>query len=232
MAEIALSFMPAMMLAYLAGRKNNTRRVVKESTLARYAQHPASLGHEDDLGFVWAEYALEDDAVMDSGAVEYARFLRSLCPYGRKGDRLLIKEGTYQGSDSLAYYQADRKPVIVAGGEHARWLKADGEPYKRGSLNTRFMPRDWARFRPEIIEEPFPQRVADISEADAIAEGIWQQLHDPDPGWGWLFGGPCYASATLAFRALWDSINAERGHGWDANDWVWAIKFERYGEGA
>lgn len=27
------------------------------------------------------------------------------------------------------------------------------------------------------------------------------------------------------FRGLWDSINKERGYGWDANPWVWVVEF-------
>jgi hypothetical protein len=29
------------------------------------------------------------------------------------------------------------------------------------------------------------------------------------------------------FKALWNSINAKRGYGWDSNPWVWVIEFER-----
>ncbi|MEN8511998.1 hypothetical protein [Burkholderia sp. RS02] len=30
-----------------------------------------------------------------------------------------------------------------------------------------------------------------------------------------------------AFHDLWDSLNAARGHGWDANPWVWVVEFRR-----
>ena len=26
---------------------------------------------------------------------------------------------------------------------------------------------------------------------------------------------------------LWDGLNAKRGHGWDANPWVWVYDFEQ-----
>ena len=29
------------------------------------------------------------------------------------------------------------------------------------------------------------------------------------------------------FKALWDSIYAKKGYGWDANPWVWVIDFKR-----
>jgi hypothetical protein len=31
------------------------------------------------------------------------------------------------------------------------------------------------------------------------------------------------------FIELWDSLNAKRGYGWEANPWVWAIKFKKIG---
>jgi len=34
----------------------------------------------------------------------------------------------------------------------------------------------------------------------------------------------CFASEQ-AFRRLWDSLNADRGYGWDDNPWVVAVSF-------
>ena len=31
----------------------------------------------------------------------------------------------------------------------------------------------------------------------------------------------------LWFSKLWDSLNASRGYGWDANPWVWVLTFKR-----
>lgn len=66
------------------------------------------------------------------------------------------------------------------------------------------------------------ERVQDISEEDAIAEGIIGVGEAGSVG----FGKFCYAK-------LWDSINAERGKGelkgqyaWKRNPWVFATTFE------
>ena len=59
----------------------------------------------------------------------------------------------------------------------------------------------------------------DITEAGAVAEGASKQ-HIDDLGQTW-------ATHRRGFQALWDSINAARGFGWDVNPWVWAVKFER-----
>lgn len=56
------------------------------------------------------------------------------------------------------------------------------------------------------------QRLLQISEEDAEAEGV-------EPV-GWEGHAGCFA-------ALWDSINAKRGHSWASNPWVWALTFRR-----
>lgn len=62
------------------------------------------------------------------------------------------------------------------------------------------------------------QRVQDISEKDAMAEGMI-----PDRG---CIDLP--AQFRFPFVKLWDQINEARGFGWDVNPWVWIIEFERF----
>lgn len=60
------------------------------------------------------------------------------------------------------------------------------------------------------------ERVQDITEDDAIAEGV-QARNDT------ACGG---TSARIAFAELWDSLNEKRGYGWSNNPWVWVYEFE------
>lgn len=99
---------------------------------------------------------------------------------------------------------------------------------------SRFMPRKVSRITLQV-KSVRVERVKDISEEDAIAEGIqyfpelpsihpWGQ----DPRWG--FGQPistdyCLASARAAFGNLWDSINGKT-YPWCDNPWVFVIDFE------
>jgi len=99
----------------------------------------------------------------------------------------------------------------------------------RGKLRSvLFMPR-WACRLLLRVTAVRAQRVQEISEEDAIAEGI---EHVP-PGpcyWAGEMSGTgkvTYANPQYAFSRLWNSINAKRGFGWDANPWVWAYTFER-----
>jgi hypothetical protein len=86
-------------------------------------------------------------------------------------------------------------------------------------LTARFMPSEAARTFCRI-DSVRPQRLQDITEADAVAEGTKYYLarggtEDPE------------VSMSAQFRALWDSINLKRGHGWERNDWVWRIAFSK-----
>lgn len=89
------------------------------------------------------------------------------------------------------------------------------------------MPR-WASRLTLKVTEVRVERVQDITEADAIAEGIdWKRLDN----WttGFFTGLPeahVHHTAKDAYKALWDSINAKRGFGWEANPMVWVVGFE------
>lgn len=107
-----------------------------------------------------------------------------------------------------------------------------------------FMPRSASRITLEITRLRM-QRIQDITEEDALAEGIELTFI---PG---LYPGqvlprftapgvtmtningerdehaPAHRSAQEAYACLWDSINAKRGFGWDANPLVWVIEFKR-----
>lgn len=72
------------------------------------------------------------------------------------------------------------------------------------------MPRWASRITLEITNVRV-QRLQEISEADAEAEGVYT-----DPA----------CPAYDAYRSLWDSINARRAP-WDSNPWVWALSFKR-----
>ena len=65
------------------------------------------------------------------------------------------------------------------------------------------------------------ERLRDISEADARAEGIIKQAH----GYGVAGLHMTLSTAREAFACLWDSINAERGYGFAVNPWVWVVEF-------
>lgn len=97
---------------------------------------------------------------------------------------------------------------------------------------SRYMPRRCSRITLELTDVRV-QRVQEISEEDAKAEGITVEWRGVDkviygPGKRVGFGYPDQANtARGAFRLLWDTLNAKRGHGWDRNDRVFALTFRR-----
>ena len=69
------------------------------------------------------------------------------------------------------------------------------------------------------ITEISVERVQDITEAAAIAEGVDAVSMADHPRQATM-------SRKADFKQLWDSINKKRGFGWESNPWVWVVKFE------
>jgi len=85
----------------------------------------------------------------------------------------------------------------------------------------------WAsRITLELTDVRAPQRVQDISEEDAIAEGVSPLLLSEHRVCGVVLQSRL-AKAAERYRNVWDSLNAHRGHPWENNDWVWPLTFRR-----
>jgi hypothetical protein len=88
------------------------------------------------------------------------------------------------------------------------------------------MPRAASRITLEVTGVRV-ERVQDISEADATAEGTPCYVCDrPMDG---RSEDDCHCfhrrAAASDYRMLWESINGAGS--WDANPWVWVIEFRR-----
>jgi len=83
------------------------------------------------------------------------------------------------------------------------------------------MPRWASRITLEVTAVRV-ERVQNITPEDCQAEGVRCEQHYEG------IGNPCDEVRLLhAFQDLWNSINAKRGFGWDANPWVWVVGFKR-----
>ena len=133
-----------------------------------------------------------------------AAFIRHRCPYGQPGDRLWVREtwGIHDADPARAWFRADPGVEDCVAKSTAGWKW-------RPSIH---MPR-WASRITLRLTDVRVERVQDISVSDCIAEGLGYPTDDR------------YA-AVDNFKPLWDSINAARGYGWDANPWVWVLVFE------
>lgn len=249
--ERPILFSAPMVRAILDGRKTQTRRIVKPMagrqrewlTEERLAMVPRGVVGSWGCGFGWQ---------MDHPAGGPGGWIR--CPYGVPGDLLWVRE-----SGALLREAYDHNPQV---GEDlwrdAGWRYADGSVAQCRDYDPPL--NEWveecaARQRPSIhmprwasritlrIADVRVERLNEISEADAIAEGVrrigegYPSFANPDSDWhagpnlwtvedGGPFGGSLNSpTAPGAFQMLWESINGPGS--WDENPWVWVVAFER-----
>lgn len=189
-------FSGPMVRAILDGRKTQTRRVVKPDLFPHCEASLKANGHVAlrMLGF---------DFPM---------------PYGQPGELLWVKE-TFG-----IHRDCPKRDKPVGKG----WLhySADDSGCPRtlvGKLKPSiFMRREYSRITLEI-ESVRVERLQDISESDAVAEGIKaSECVNPEVT---PQGGHRIESPIWAYRKLWESINGPGS--WDKNPWVWVIGFKR-----
>lgn len=200
MAERPILFSGAMVRAILAGTKTQTRRVVKPQPYVDAQGNACWNGSnfgQDGRGPLLRSLA---------SPVPSSRTKRVHCPYGAPGDRLWGRETWCPLTLGFAY-AAD---PIWNGAPAGRW---------RPSIH---MPRAASRITLEITGVRV-ERLQDISEADAMAEGCSLECMTPTgDDSGSAIHGPG------GYIALWESINGPGS--WDANPWVWVVEFKRVTE--
>lgn len=191
-----------MVRANLADIKTQTRRVVKLAD----EWHPDTRSAK--------VISLGADGV---GAMPFDEFGRMLggavrCPYGQPGDRLWVREAI---SPILGYAKDNqgRFPIIYRADQNG----FDDDRVAGKPIPAIHMPRWASRITLEITGIRV-ERLQDISEADAIAEGIEPMFLGETPDMKRL-------GARVQFKELWDQINGPGS--WAANPWVWVIEFRR-----
>lgn len=196
-----------MVRATLDGSKTQTRRIVK----------PGKWEHEN------AEYG-----------VSFGN-----CPYGQPGDRLWVRETwgvvshSWDADGNMIDWTPDRPAtqiqemrfgqgyysghvIYAADGAH-EWAGDDdggGEPRSAWHPSIH-MPRAASRINLEITGVRV-ERLQDISEADAKAEGATPSI---------IGAHLDHLKYRAGFQSLWESINGPGS--WEANPWVWVVEFKR-----
>ncbi|QKN14757.1 hypothetical protein HR059_09865 [Sinorhizobium meliloti WSM1022] len=215
MTDRPILFSAPMVRALLAGRKTQTRRTLGQFDVFRLpdgSEAPVSCLHIEG----------EPLPRVTIGRVVTERKLKAAV-----GDRLWVKESHARVGDNgndhmacpdltrLVYYRTDDVQP-----ELSRW---------RPSI---FMRRQDSRIT-LIVTDVRVERLQDISEEDAIAEGV-ERLHSGFYPYGiatfmttFVDGrevpAQCCTNARDSYQLLWDHING-RG-AWDANPFVAAYTF-------
>lgn len=194
----------------MSGAKTQTRRI--ESWLRRLDDiysHVDKMFDEEN-GQVWFRFSVSSG---DATAYEDVK------PRHQIGDRLYVKEALKRSNDEPPYwatYKTDSKVVLDGYDEKRQWESDDANEWKNKVIPARYMPRSAARTFIEITDVRC-ERVQDITEADAKAEGIETPENvTPDPN------SP--GSYVLPFIDLWNDTNSEGA--WERNDWVFAYTFK------
>ena len=165
-------------------------------------------------------------------AKKFAVGLAQYCPHGKVGDKLWVRETHKLGSPCVlggACETEVNKPWMGMhpDGKEACVYRADkswGDGFGPWKPSI-FMPRWASRITLEITRVRV-ERLKDISEEDAIAEGAVKVESDgtyTDAHCNFI--PYCGRDAAMAFAELWESINGDGS--WDANPWVWVIEFRR-----
>ena len=181
-------FSTEMVQAILAGRKTQTRRILKVKGCREFVPDPT--------------WSLEDCEKWGAK------------PKYQPGDILWVRETS----------------IFL----HNKWIyKADNLSEMKlfsGWKPSIFMPKEAARIFLKVTNVRV-ERLQDISEKDAIAEGVdmlgetkqynWKYYKNYNKSQDYTFMSP-----IDSFESLWQSINAKK-HPWESNPWVWVYEFER-----
>lgn len=202
---LPIFFITEMVQAILAGKKTETRRLIKP----RYKQ--------DERGFIvmtnmgtgerYLEKVDKEETIFDSP--------RYINPPYQPGDILYVRETCFYESHMEALTVGE--PDLPNGRYSHRYIyKADDPDYPvnigvgaTGWKPSIHMPKEAARIWLKV-KKIRVERLQDIDDDGVVAEGL--QIGDP-------------------YDELWNSTIKKKKdlplYGWYANPWVWVVEFER-----
>jgi hypothetical protein len=155
-------------------------------------------------------------------------------PRYQPGDLLYITEQHFVNGLT----DCDNYNALVHYEDSVKWHQISWNTYKKvkpyKSRPARFMFKDFTRCV-VLVEYVRPDRLQDISEEDAIAEGIHESNDFKTLGTFYCNYGAEDIGTALhpieSFRTLWNSIHAAPGTRWKDNPWVWRIQYRKVWEG-
>lgn len=255
MTDRPILFSAPMVRALLDGRKTQTRRVLKPQPSLAPVHHFRSIGTSTKTGKTEWQACQPNGRYVDAFSGP-AGCVHDYCTTPSPGDRLWVREAYYQrghwepvahkrtkaGRQKWAFIPTGPvsfdEPAEYRKGRHHKDLSTVSWHKRLG----RFMPR-WASRLTLTVTDVRVERLQDISEADALAEGIYDESvlvgahchaghHVEEHGTRYFShteaddiseDGNGFESAAEAYGALWNHINGPGA--WDANPWIVALTF-------
>lgn len=251
--ERPILFSSPMVRAILDGRKTQTRRIIKtqpsdtaEEVFGWFGEDaPSNLRVAERGVYERSKSGLRFVAKCPYGKTEDRLWVRETwveilhtSPASDEpievtnGDRLI--EHATRNPDGGWYY--DGRVVCYRATSDIEFCDGDGFSADSGMADSDDIPKwkpsihmpRWASRITLEITGVRVERLQDISEADAIAEGI-ESRDDLYRFRNYALDGSWCISAIDSYRSLWGSINGPGS--WDANPFVWVVEFAKVNGG-
>ena len=231
--EHPIIFSSEMIRAILDNRKSQTRRVIKpqpEQTNVAAGYKVTVRDYCTGMPEAGLAYYWQADGCRNSTKP-------LVCPYGKVGDRLWVREG-YRIRQSCCNVDLARENVLgfyladdihfsrTLTNKESELFNKRKKPFARtpGQFMYKSLARIWLEVTGIRVE-----RVREIDENDACEEGCE------------LYTAETNLDCVRTFARLWDSLNAKRKgsahrerkaraageYSWEKNPWVWVISFKR-----
>ena len=205
-----------------------TAEMVKAILDGRKTRHSFPIKPQPPEGVTWVGWML------DSTARENTKHIGSACwtegslysyakPRYKFGEIVYVKEvfAYWKDESQCIAYQADNNHFDFT--NRIGWEDEINieDISKKGKWESPYFMPEWAsRIHLEITDIK-AHRVQDITEEEAMAEGIRPMYT--------ILPGECTGltnDAVDEYADLWDSLNAKRGYPWESNPWVWVVSFK------
>lgn len=227
MIERPILFNTDMVKAILDGRKTQTRRPVKNQPSNGWAFEDIETGGA--FGRITSTHPKKGKfgAFVRRGVgTDFPEVDIEVSPYGMPGDHLWVRE-TWQGPlvdekdegefmEDQSSFQKPKYCAYRASDDSCEFYDMElGELVYRWKPSIH-MPRWACRLVLEITDVRL-ERVQDITEEDAKAEGTITEKMALEAGLTWRFGD------RKQFQDMWDKVYP---NSWKNNEWVWVIEFK------
>lgn len=211
--EKPIIFSPEMVRAILAKKKTQTRRVIKNLRSLKFTEfEPGNWLYSASFTKPVRSTLSTTSGAFHSENEAKADFIERFCKY-KVGDRLWVREAFFDHGDGC--YEYKESPSIRDKTVKGKWKPA------------MYMPRSASRLTLEVTDLRV-ERIQEITEADAIAEGIGfckENVFGKGTVGGmrhWLEGG----SHSAGFKIAWNKMHEKKGFGWNQNPFVWVVGFK------